>query len=46
MQDSELDDLFNTIIYEIEERQEHLEHIAAQGNVEKEVEERIKREIT
>merc|ERR1719263_587489 len=45
-QDEELQDLFDQIIYEIEDRQQHLEDITKGGTVQnKEVEARMKKEI-
>jgi len=41
-----LEDLFDQIVYEIEERQQHLENMTAKGQVDnKELEARMKKEI-
>ena len=41
-----MEDLFDQIVYEIEERQQHLEQMTAKGQIEnKEVEARMKKEI-
>lgn len=43
-QDEQLEDLFDSVVDEIEERQEYLEHIVAAGG-NKEIEQRTKNEI-
>ena len=44
-QDDELEDLFESVVEEIEERQEYLENILKIGGKTKDVEERLKNEI-